>query len=286
MSARHPPLAFDAPEAVALPRGGLVDFHVAIDGWRYDCRFNDTVAGDRLVVVFNGAVDRERYPLPVFARWNWHALFGAPVLAVCDPLLHHDPALRIGWFLGTREHDATAGVVRIARQVAQQLGIAPGRLLFWGSSSGGFAAIVAATRLPQGRFVAVNPQTALMQYYRPRLLDVAKLFLPGRLPLQIARAHPLRWSAIEAVRSAHRRHTGLRGLIVQNTGDAHHHDRHYLPFCAAFGLDPAGGAAGGLASATYADEAGHGPETPAVAQRIVAEWLPAVLDASTPHHAG
>jgi hypothetical protein len=284
MSGKAAPLSFDSPEQLDLPRGGLVNFTTTVEGMRYDCRLNDRVAGDVLYVIFNGAVDRDKYPVPVFARWNWHALFNAPILAVFDPALHLDPKLRVGWSMGTRTHDATAVMARIATATARVLGIEEGRVVCYGSSSGGFAAITVAARMQQGRFVAYNPQTEVLRYYRGHVRDMAAVFAQGETAEDLAAAHPLRWSAIEALRGACTQGRDVRGVIAQNTVDRYHYEGHYLPFCEAFGLPPQGGtdAAGRFISTMYEDPKGHGPESPDVAKQIVETFVPRLLVRRSP----
>lgn len=278
--AKPPRAEFDRISAIACLRGDLFDFTVHLDGLTFDCRLNDKVAGDTLYVVFNGAVDRAKYTIPVFARWNWHALFGSPILAVFDPGLHLDPALRVGWSMGTADHDATERMAAIAQHVAEQLGIAEGRVVTYGSSSGGFAAIACASRMRQGRFIAYNPQTELLRYYKGHLRDVASVFAPGRSPEQCAVAFPRRWSVIEALRATRAEGRDVRGVIAQNTVDEFHLEGHYKPFCKAFGLPPEGGTSsdGRLISALYDDPKGHGPESPDIARRVVEQYLPRILD--------
>lgn len=275
-------VAFDNIDQLVVERGQIADFTIGADGLRYDCRLNDRVGSDTLYVIFNGAVDRQKYEIPVFARWNWHALFNAPILALFDPALHLDPKLRIGWSIGTEAHDVAEQLANIARAVARQLGIADSRIICYGSSSGGFAAISVASRMPHGRFIAYNPQTNLLRYYKGHVQDLSQVFAPGKSAEESARNFPQRWSAIRALRDARDKGFDIRGVIAQNTADAYHHDGHFVPFCEAFELPLTGGASpdGRLYSAIFDDPKGHGPESPDVARRIVETFVPKILAAS------
>ncbi|MCP5149641.1 MAG: hypothetical protein H6982_02740 [Chromatiales bacterium] len=271
--------SFHSLDDVVLRRGVVSDLSVVISGMTCDCRLNDRVPGDVLYAVFNGAVDRQKYTIPVFARWNWHALLEAPILALCDPVLHLDPNLRLGWFIGTEEVDVTRAMAALVTAVAEQLDIAPGRVICYGSSSGGFAAISVASQMPQGRFVAYNPQVELLRYYKGHLADVSKLFCPSRTVQENAQRFPERWSAIAALRAALGRGYDVRGVIAQNTVDEFHLERHYTPFCEAFELPVEGGSNPGstLHSTLYEDPRGHGPEPPEVAKRVVEDYVDLLL---------
>ena len=79
---------------------------------RLDCRLKLHPGADRLFIMLNGAVDRKKTPLPVFARWNWGRVLGGHVLAVCDPTLYLDEELNIGWFVGRRHWNPLDALLR------------------------------------------------------------------------------------------------------------------------------------------------------------------------------
>lgn len=272
--------ADDLLNNLTIERGGIFNFSVHVDGWQYDFRFNEKVPGDCLYVNFNGAVDRQKHSIPAFARWNWHAFYGAPILAVFDPALYLSSALRVGWFVGTKERDVTGEIASLIEAFARRIGIEPGRVICYGGSGGGFAAMAVAARMSKGRFIAVNPQTEIVRYHRGHIKDFTEFFDASKTPQENAEAFPLRWSAIHAVGAARERGANLKGLIMQNTVDVFHHDNHYLPFCNAMGLPPEGGNSpdGSLFSGLYVDEKGHGPEPADVARRIMDEYIPKLLD--------
>src|SRR5687768_3036003 len=84
----------------------VIDFAVPVQGLRYDCRLNRREAADHMYVTFNSAFNRATHSIPLFARWNWHTIWRAPILSLFDPLLSLHADLRTGWFIGTREMDA------------------------------------------------------------------------------------------------------------------------------------------------------------------------------------
>ena len=63
----------------------------------------DTPGADTLVVVLHGLVDRHKYTLPRFERFD--ALRNLPhhMLFMSDPTLRKDSSLRVGWYVGTEE---------------------------------------------------------------------------------------------------------------------------------------------------------------------------------------
>ena len=141
---------FDCIDKITLTAGNVIDFSVIKHGLQLDCRLNQKVQNDYLIVTPNGAVDRKKAELPAFARWNWHGIFNSNILAISDPTLHFDGDIPIGWFSGTKYQNVAAFTADVVVKVASLIGIPANRIIFWGSSAGGFASIsLAAASLVQ-----------------------------------------------------------------------------------------------------------------------------------------
>ena len=242
------------------------------------CRLKLLPGSDRLFVMLNGAVDRAK-PLPVFARWNWGKVLGGHVLAVCDPTLFLDDELRLGWFVGNRSLDPMAALLRVATAVQSGLGIEDRRAVFYGSSGGGFASLIAAASRRIGRAIVVNPQTEITAYY-PKAVDrIARVFAPEWTAQQSRERFPLRWSALEALAESRRLGRDVRVVYAQNVDDQAHHSRHFLPFCNAVDAPPGGGLSADNAMLThvYSSAEGHGAEPPEVVRFFAEEGLAHLL---------
>jgi hypothetical protein len=235
------------------------------------CRVKLNPDSDTLFVMLNGAVgNRAKVVLPVFARWNWGKILGGHVLAICDPTLYLNDELRLGWFLGTAAANPYSTVAKAVQWAETRLGIAPHKVVFYGSSGGGFASLLAAAQRQVGRVIAINPQTDIVAYHPPAVDRVARVFDPG-LSAQAARnAYGPRWSAIQAVEQARQSRRDLRVLYVQNVADTFHHEHHFLPFCERFALPTQGGttADGAMLSHLYDSPEGHGAEPPEIVKYI------------------
>lgn len=252
------------------------DFFVTVGEVELPCRLKLLPGATRLFVTLNGAVDRTKYSLPAFARWNWGKVLGGHVLSVCDPTLFLDDELRLGWFVGNLGMNPMIALRRTAETVREVLGIAAGEMAFYGSSGGGFAAIIGACGLPHGRAIAVNPQTDITRYFAPAVANVARVFAPGWTPQRCRDHYPLRWSALAAIDDSRLARRDLRILYVQNLADKAHHARHFLPFCEQFDAPTTGGLSKDMTILThvYDSSEGHGPEPPEVVKHIVSHGLP------------
>jgi len=232
---------------------------------------NGGTNANRLFVLLSGAVDRRRRTLPHFNRWSWDEDFPGHLLCVSDPTLRVHDQLRLGWYLGTSEVDWTATLARVVARVAEQLGVEPSDITFYGSSGGGFAGMMLATHLKGAGAIAINPQTNILHYHRRPVRAMLMRCFPGVTPrtagLELVTT---RFAAI--CRCA--RSPRSRVLIAQNRLDEFHYERHYTPFCNALGLPIEGGpdARGTRAAFPFEGPGGHFGAEP---RKIVPQLLEA-----------
>lgn len=95
---------------------------------------------------------------PHYARWSWHESWPeSEVISIADPAMQQSPALNGAWFIHPRI-DIPAAIAALVSRRASDAGIEPERVLFYGSSLGGFGAIACAAHLPGVKAVAEVPQ--------------------------------------------------------------------------------------------------------------------------------
>lgn len=121
--------------------------------------------GDTLLVLFHGAIRRERTALPRIAGYGVAAKLGLPTLAVADATLDLDPRMTLGWYLGSANCDLPAEVAQDITDLCEKRGFST--VLLCGSSGGGFAAMATACHIDsvRTRVLAFNPQTDVRRYY-------------------------------------------------------------------------------------------------------------------------
>lgn len=119
----------------------------------------ERAAAESMVVLMPAALasDRESNE-PVFHRWSWASAWpDSTVLAFADPTMQLHPQIAGAWYIHP-EHDVIRAIVDCVSSVADSSGIDPSRIVFYGSSLGGFGALSAAALLPGARAVAEVPQ--------------------------------------------------------------------------------------------------------------------------------
>lgn len=239
------------PSAAGVPRQFVIDH----DGLRY-CGLMGEPRGDRLFVLLGGAVpNRSRITLPRFSRFSWRHDFPGTALCLADPTLFLSRSLRLGWFVGDSKRDATQGCVSLVREVASSLRIRSDRIVFWGASGGGFAALQMAAAMGEGATaVAINPQTSILRYgIATSRQEFVSCFgggqeaFSGEALLRVDATK--RWSSANC---------DARALLFQNIRDRHHHKEHFADFMKSAGSNCAHGR---VLAVVYDDPARHSAES-------------------------
>ncbi len=250
----------DASELESICRYKQLQFHYSTATFKYSFLFQDA-PGDYLFVLFHGAKDRKKSPPPYYDRWSWANQFPGAVLNVSDPTLNLSEELFIAWYIGNHGEwplEVISGIILRVMNVLNKK-----RVVTYGSSMGGFAAIATQTFIKDSIAIAINPQTDVTKYHSGRVklmfkccFDAAeddrtsfsklKTRYPERLDL-VGNAHAFAASKI---------------VVVQNTFDLFHYRRHYAPFAKALGIPLLGGHSqtGAFSALLYASSIGHGPE--------------------------
>lgn len=138
-------------------------------------RYRHTFGGDRhfdallvnkgtevLIVTFHGALDRTRYTLPRFERLATTGEFGQSMMFFSDPTLWADPTFQLGWYTGWKNQEVQPLVAEWAITAAHAVGAS--RIIFTGSSGGGFAALQVSALVPGSVCLAFNPSTSIHGY--------------------------------------------------------------------------------------------------------------------------
>lgn len=118
------------------------------------------VDADSLLILMPSAIHQKRrgQPGPIFSRLSWESSWShSHILALTDPALDRHPGPSGAWFIDP-DYDVIAEIATFVQLKAKQLNVNAERILFYGSSIGGFGAIGAAAHLPQAAAVAEIPQ--------------------------------------------------------------------------------------------------------------------------------
>lgn len=215
-----PPVpAVKLPEMIAAIDGVLVPvpgerrvYHItfAKGDVEFHMRWDRLFGAKRTLFLYNGAVDLERKKRPIFQRSTWSREFDANVVNIEDPTVYLDPTMPIGWGQGTLDHYYSETVATIVDALARVIGSTSENHLHFGSSAGGYQAIVVGS-LDAGSTVAVNnPQIDWTKHFVQRVVDdVVKFSFPGLSVSELREKYPTRVNALKYAAQ----HGGLKRLI-------------------------------------------------------------------------
>ena len=155
---------------------------------------------NRMVVLFNGAVNRGKAPDPrfVFQRSSWAEHFNAHTLNIADPTLQPTNNLSIGWGQAGGENRARHAYAEIINWAANALNIHPKNIVLYGSSAGGFQALHTAPHVRDAKCVVNNPQIDWTYYFPAHVNKLIQEIYPNQDVETLRKDNP---SAVSVVNS-------------------------------------------------------------------------------------
>ena len=151
-----------------------------LEGFTYNYLSHYKKNSKKLVVFFNGAVNTCTSELPAFQRWSWLEKLPYSSLIVMDPTLNNmqegtQGDILIGWYQGDENHFILETIVKQVSKIAEKKGIDVSNILFYGSSAGGFAAMLCSAMLQGSKALVINPQTNILYYHKKAVDKILKV---------------------------------------------------------------------------------------------------------------
>lgn len=226
----------DPNSLFGIDRGEEVRFTITPDG---DLSQHLDVDGlfvkrrsSKLLIVFHGALNRDKYTLPRFEYKSSLKDFDGSILFLQDPTLYLHKRLGLGWYIGTDSDDGHSIISYLVSEASRVLG--PKQLVLAGSSGGGFAALAISARIPGSAALVFSPQTSVEKYnlnHRRRLMSAAFPTLTPTIETLTPLEDRLDMGALYS------KGTENKIFYLQNTGDPFHMKNHCLPFLPHVGLN-------------------------------------------------
>ncbi len=199
-----------------------------VDSTEFHLCFYRSGSGSRRVLVSltGGAYGKNRDEGPRFNRWKYTDETDASVLCVDDPTVYMH-RIKYGWFAGgTEERPMWASLGRLVLKVCAAAGLKDPDIVFFSSSSGGTASVLASSTIGVPcTVVAINPQINLVRatryhgymsrgYLCPLLKDPNYVF------------------------DIFKDHKENRYILMENLASALDYDRYFSPLCSYLSIDP------------------------------------------------
>lgn len=181
--------------------------------------------GEKLAVVFHGAVTRKSRRVPAFPGKKLVRVLprGYIVLSVSDPTLLLSPAISAGWYAGSQGCDVPQALRAMFAALVEGLQLS--RVVFVGGSAGGHPALVQSSFMAGSVAVVENPILHISAYVRHHVQRYREVAWPG-LPADA----PLPECVNDAVSSLYAQPGANTVIYLQNARDGHFwkQTRHFL----------------------------------------------------------
>lgn len=155
--------------------------------------------GEQVIVLNNGAVDLQKsHREPVFQRSSWWREIEHHQIYVCDPQTVGPEALRLAWMQNSASAWIAEEIAEAVRLIAVELGAnGPKDRTYFGSSAGGYAALVQLQWDPDASAIINNAQFDWTRWYSHQVQDVLDLHHPGENAQTLRRKRSGRTSALD-----------------------------------------------------------------------------------------
>lgn len=165
--------------------------------------------------------------IPFFPRWSWASGFDEwDVVSLSDPMLHAAPELHASWFVSTTT-DITKELAVFLKELCVRREIQADMVTLYGSSMGGYGALMIAASLPGSRAIAEVPQLDLLEYPDAQALkDVERLALGGTTLKEIENQFPERVNVLARFR--HSDYIPPLSIITNRADGAHSEALEFL----------------------------------------------------------
>lgn len=218
---------FDNIETIDQSQFVTGDFQFTQFRLPYDIYVKRVEGSNKLLIMGQGAVDRNRKQLPVYQRKSWLDCFDCNVLILQDPTLYLTPTLRLGWAQGLKSHNPMATFVKIIRKVRTLLDIQNNNVVFFGSSAGGFVSLFLGGYFKGSTVVVNNPQTDIFRYHEAPVRSLLAAGFDGIEFDEYRSIFPSRYSVSKFYEEIQ---FVPEILYYQNICDTEHLENHCFPF--------------------------------------------------------
>ncbi|WP_444899537.1 hypothetical protein ACJJIX_06740 [Microbulbifer sp. VAAC004] len=186
--------------------------------------YADIKESDHLVIYLNGSINRKIKQPPVFHRQSWTKDTPFSSIVISDKSVEINDSLELAWYLGKPNGSFLRSVVSAITKIRDSLKLRNNKIIFYGTSGGGYAGILLASILRGSSCIAGNAQTDLSKFnYKifDKFIDNT-----GYKPTH---------QKINIMRYLSDKKYIPQITFLQNTQDLTHFNNHYLPFIKWYG---------------------------------------------------
>jgi hypothetical protein len=129
---------------------------------------------------------------PYIERHSWVNDLEDSIIYYSDPTLYLGDHLLVGWGQGTIDRFYIKDIAAILEKLIAKTQISPSNVLFYGSSAGGFMALILAGYIKESVALVNSPQTCLTKWLKTPVKQVFELSYPKLSEQEIMSLYPER----------------------------------------------------------------------------------------------
>jgi len=164
---------FDKLDTLILDKNEEFFLVVNKDGIKFEFLIKRKVSSKNLIIFGSGAYNINQLKPPIFHRYSWSSEIDENVIYYNDPTLYLTD-ITLAWGYGTKDKHYLEIIYKILEKLMNIMSIEKRKTIIYGSSGGGFMAIMLATFLKGSVALVNNPQVDISKYY---LSQIEKLFM-------------------------------------------------------------------------------------------------------------
>ena len=160
-------------------------FNVIVDSLPLKCCLIDShTENEFLFISYTGARTENNKATPIFPRWSYYKITQACFLCFDDPMFTSYPDLLLGWYYGTKDRCYIDSTIKLIKRVCEKKDIPLDKCIFFSSSGGGYASILASILLPKTLSISINPQLYISEFaYAKKFSEITGIVLDNDDPL-------------------------------------------------------------------------------------------------------
>lgn len=143
-------------------------FAINYKDYKFDCLMtpplNNSISKS-IFVIFSGYRDPNNDIPPIFKRWSYYKFIDSYVLNISDPMFYKYKDLPLGWYYGTRTDSCLEYLSDIVKRIQKILEIDDNRVIFFGSSGGGYVSLMMSLYFKNSLHIAINPQIQINKFH-------------------------------------------------------------------------------------------------------------------------
>jgi len=176
-----------------LARQRFAENRISMPGGRQFCFLSRLTTSDTLVVTFHGAnMASKNQPYPRYERARTFMKTRSSFACIADSTIQKTDLL-LAWYLGDKKHDPMNYIDVVVARAMKKIGAS--HVIFVGGSGGGYAALRAALRTPNGHAFLESPRLFLETAAQRSMRLYLREFWRGKTVSDLQKSDPERFDA-------------------------------------------------------------------------------------------